>query len=318
MRIQKYNEFFNWLKKDKKPSSWQEIFDSIWNKYLEFKNLKIDELTNIILPHANINELGGSLLLWDKDFDYHLIFVKYDNNDIYVINFSEEADPDEQKRTGMKNGKRHKITIDEYNTYIKKIKEISDWLDIISEKKIDKETIKIGQSEIEDIEISDFDMSQMQLDDFVNKHLKKWKNKKLEFETGYYLWTSNSSNEYKCEDHTYIINDFHVVVGPNPLIEVFTKDINGANSHFFVDYNQKTEYIDLSKNPRTKMDDVLKLSNISEKLTRQQERDKIKNEKYPNSFMYNLSPSKYESIEFIKELVELISSIKDQIGDKFD
>lgn len=72
----------------------------------------------------------------------------------------------------------------------------------------------------------------------------------------------------------------------------------------------KSEYIDMN-NKFKSLGDFIRMDVIKPELTRKQKRET--EDTYPNVIWYEISPSKYDTIEFIKEMTELLQELTSHI-----
>ena len=127
MRWLKTYEFFNFGQK--KPKTWQEKFQQIWDFYSKNKEKEVSVMD---IPNADVKENEFSI---SQGLDNHLVFYGQTGGrrNWEVLDFSEVDYADPKSDKGI-----YKITPEIYQEYKKKVQEISDWLDVRSEKKFKK------------------------------------------------------------------------------------------------------------------------------------------------------------------------------------
>lgn len=98
------------------------------------------------------------------------------------------------------------------------------------------------------------------------------------------------------------------------FIEIYTEFQNKDCKIYFPSFKNPTAYFDLDKNRTSESSKYLVMDPIKDEgLTRKQIREREKNETYPKVIYYNIVPSKYNTIEFLKSLKELMTLVDDEI-----
>ncbi len=302
MNYIKTYELFSFGKKSK---TWQEKFEEVYKFYLDNKN---KEMLPHLLPHADVNDDSFSIAQGSK----HI--VVYGNttgrHKMEVVDFEENDIYDAKSSKGV-----YPISQEEYDKYLIKCQEISDWLDDISEKEKGKSHSTIGEEGFE----LDFDEGDLALDE-LNDKLKSQLpiGQELEFELSYHAWLSESKNTLIVERRKLKINDVKIGFGGNRFYaQVFTIDPFNQKAAMWIESDTSSEYHDLESLRWPYRDvELIRMSYIKPEMSRKEERESTKNRKYPWSFSYDITPSKYESIEFIKNITELLSQLNDQIKNR--
>ena len=173
----------------KKPKTWQDRFNDIYNFYIKNKNKK--DISAMDIPHADVKKNKISI---SQGLDNHLVFYGQTglNHNWEVLDFSEVDYADSKSTKGV-----YKITPEIYEEYKKKIQEISDWLDERSEKSFGVSDSTVSDSGLE----LDFDEAELEIQEISDKIKSELKvvGKEYEFEISYHSWTSNSSNVHVVE-----------------------------------------------------------------------------------------------------------------------
>lgn len=76
----------------------------------------------------------------------------------------------------------------------------------------------------------------------------------------------------------------------------------GEDCSMWLEPTTKAEYMDTKFK---KYDEFIKMDIIKPELLRKQKKDEV--QKYPYTIWYEISPCKYDTIEFIKDMTELLS-----------
>ncbi len=301
MNYIKTYELFN-FGKGSKSKTWQEKFDEIYKFYLDNKN---KEMLPHLLPHADVKDDSFSL---SKGTMHIVVYGNTKgNHKMEVVDF-EEADYSNPKSSkGV-----YPISQVEYDKYLTKCQEISDWLDDISEKEKGKSHSTIGEEGFE-LDFNEGDIALDELNDNVKKQLPI--GGELEFELSYHAWLSESSNTLIVERRKLKINDVRIGLGGGRFYaEVFTIDPFNQKAAMWIEADTSSEYHDLESIKWPYRDiELIRMSYIKPEMSRKEERESVKNRKYPWSFSYDITPSKYDSIEFVKNITELLSQLNDQI-----
>lgn len=299
--IRHFEGFKDWFKKPKNKN-WGERINDIYNFYLKNKDtdkskkdFNLLDLPNIII---NDNSVSFSVRL-------NQISLYGDTGGIRnfeVVDFSEADIYDFKSDRGV-----YKIDKTTYEKYRKKAEEIQDWLDDLDERGFNKSDIKIGEG---DFKFDEVEMALEELNYKIKDNLPI--GKKLEFEIRYYNWLSLNSNEKVIERVDFKIKDVIIdFSGGRFYVKVFVDDPFGQNSSIWVESDSNYEYHDLEVEVEREL--FLNMSSEYTEMTSKQKRDFDKNRKYPYAFSYDVSPSKYDSIEFIKTITEILSELNNNI-----
>lgn len=186
---------------------------------------------------------------------------------------------------------------------------MSDFLDEQSEKNFNKSGTTITDDGIE----LGFDESDTTIDEMnfhLQKEFDKYIDKEYEFEIQYHLWSEESKNEKITERVKLPILDIRIeFAGGRFYSEIETEGVQGEKCKLWLE-GRKYEYLDL-EGKRPDYGEIITINKVSKELTRKQEReDKIK---YPYIISYKATPSKYDSIEFINTITELLEHLNDEI-----
>jgi hypothetical protein len=290
----------------KKPKTWKEKFQDIYNWYLKNKNK--ENISVIDLPHVDIKEDSLSI---SQGLDNHLVFRGKSGN-MELIDFSDVDYSDVKSTKGA-----YPITQDEYDEYKRKIQEISDWLDERSENQFGKSGTTISDSGDFNLDFDEADLALEEINDKIKSELKII-GKKYEFEMSYHLWTSKSTNKLVIERRELVINDLKIDFGGGRFwCQLFTIDPFGEKAQIWLESDSSSDYYDLESNKWPYDSDmVIDMSTIKKEKTRKEEREFEENRKFPYAFSYDITPSKYDSIEMIKEITNILELLNSEIKDK--
>ena len=137
----------------------------------------------------------------------------------------------------------------------------------------------------------------------LNTLLSDYVGKEYSYEVDVVKWTSNSENTRNCETVIFTNNGFNMGKrGENDLyIEVFVDcSLDDEEYSFLVDSNSIDEYVDL-ENHKGLLSHTMMLSK-----TKKQTRREMNTHTFPSYSFFNTVPNKYETIEFIKQLKNII------------
>lgn len=297
--IRKYNELFGLFKKEK--DDWKSKLEWIFNNYKSDKILRID-------AEVGKSASGGESLniSWSKEGDWL--------NHYNIFSGEKSKDGLNRVATDGEYSEWPVISDEEYKRYKQKIQEISDYLD-------DTEHIsssKIGAGEV-DLDIDEYEIKQMMANDEIKKMFKDYLNKEYQFEAEYYEWAGPHSNKLKVEDIKVTIYDISGSARErgkdgNPDFYLMVKcKLGDRKMKFMVDESSATEYIPIKEIPRDeKYELTLSLYQDEEGLSRKEIR-KLKEFDYPHVINYDMVPSDWKSIEFMKECNNLIKIIMNKI-----
>lgn len=278
-------EFFDFFKKSEK--TWKDKLISIKKSFDIYKN----DYSKKIYLESNIQSNYFSLSILDGRINENLIFTKRSDDYEVLIEYKDVV----------------KITESDYK-YAKDIaQEISDFLDEKSEKEfnISNTTINSDGS----INFNELDIALDQLGyDLEDKIFNKYLNKSFEFEIKYYLWSEETKTEEIVERKNLKINDIKIgYTGDRFYINLHTKGVMNENCSIWIESDTKKEYTDLEK----RFSRGIKMDIVKEPMSRKSQREYVR--KYPNIISYDVSPSKYDTIEFISDIVELLAILNKEL-----
>jgi hypothetical protein len=297
-------EFFDFLKKNKPKKDWRSEFDEVYKYY---NSIKVKPSKDYHFFNVGIESKDN----FDVALDQIHIGFHNRNGKLEVTNYKEIDFDNFRGRTGEENGPGHykDITQSEFDEYLKKTQEMSDFLDEQSEKKFNKSGTTISDDGIE----LGFDESDTAIDEMnfhLQKEFDKYIDKEYEFEIQYHLWSEESKNEKITERVKLPILDIRIeFAGGRFYSEIETEGVQSEKCKLWLE-GRKYEYVDLEgKIPS--YDQIIKMNKVSKELTRKQERENVT--KYPYIISYKATPSKYDSIEFINTITELLEHLNDEI-----
>lgn len=320
--LKKYNEAF-WNKKEtpKRMSA---------KEFIEYTILNYKEMENDSdLFEVQVEE-NSAWVVWTHSFreriEYH---VSVDRNQFHSLQNREDEyllmDFYDDKGNPMygkfPNGMTKVNTIDteitkeEFDNYYKKLSSINDYLFEIDEEKTKGEKVGVGEEGLMNFEVGPMD----QIGLTITEHFKKFVGKNFKFETLYYIWSAEDKNERFVEDVDFKLKEFKVgqyLDGSHRLYGLITVEcpLDKNEYDLWVDGDYKAKHVDVSK-----LSDGAIRPHKSEKMsTRKISRFFKDRSNYPNTSVSLLSPSKYDTIEMLKEFVEELSDINHQIKNKFD
>jgi hypothetical protein len=298
------NELFGFG--SKKPKTWKDKFQEIYNFYLKNKDKK--DINALDIPRADVKDDSLSI---SQGFDNHLVFYgktkEKSNRNMELVDFSEADYSDPKSTKGV-----YPITQAEYDEYKEKIQEISDWLDDRSEKEFGKSNTGISDSGELSMDFNEGDVALDELGEKVKSELKII-GQKYEFEMSYHLWTSNSSNKLVVERRELPINDLKFEFGGGRFwCQLFTVDPFGVKAGIWLESDSSSEYYDFDSHKwpyHGDKDKIISMNSIKKEMTRKEEREFEKNRKYPYAFSYDITPCKYNSIQLIKEITDILQQM---------
>ena len=298
-------DFFKKSKKAKKEETWQEKFERVWSVYQKLKN--VEKVHLLDRPEIDIKDDNFSVAL---GLSPHLVFYRKNQRrgDLVVIDFDECDYSDPSSDKGV-----YKITDVDYDSCLKKAEVINNWLDELSEKETGKSYIDIDSS-------GDFELDEGELAlDEVNYKLKeevfkKFIGKTFEFEVDYHLCSSGSKNERIVDRQEFKIDDITIGFGGRFWAQLWTTDMFDRKSYLWIESDSNPNYVDMEKLKPFNRENVIRMIIENPEMNRKQKREFDKNKKYPMVISYLVSPSKYNTIEFIKTITELLSNLNDQIA----
>jgi len=298
-------EFFDFLKKNKTKKDWRSEFDEVYKYY---NSIKVKPSKDYHFFNVGIESKDN----FDVALDQIHIGFSNRNGELEVTNYKEIDWDNFRGRTGEENEPGHykDITQSEFNEYLKKTQEMSDFLDEQSEKKFNKSGTTISDDGIE----LGFDESDTAIDEMnfhLQKEFDKYIDKEYEFEIEYCLWSEESKNEKIVERVKLPILDIRIeFAGGRFYSEIETEGVQGEKCKLWLE-GRKYEYVDLEKGKIPEYDEIIAMDKVKKELTRKQERENVT--KYPYIISYKVTPSKYDSIEFINTITEILEHLNDEI-----
>lgn len=296
-------EFFDFLKKEKPKKDWRSEFDEVYKYY---NSIKVKPSKDYHFFDVGIRSKDSFDVALDK---IHIGFSNR-NGELEVTNYEEINWDDFKGRTGEENEPGHykDITQSEFNEYLKKTQEMSDFLDEESEKKFNKSGTTISDNGIE-LGFNEADTSIDELNYELQKEFDKFIDKEFEFEIQYHLWSEESKNEKITERVKLPILDIRIdFSGGRFYSQIETEGVQGEKCKLWLE-GEKYEYIDL-EGERPDFEEIIMMDKVREELTRKQKRENVT--KYPYIVSYYATPSKYDSIEFINFISELLIHLNNE------
>jgi hypothetical protein len=266
-----------------------------------FKNYKSDEVESL---NADVNDSasGGIVLVisWSDKSGYNNfnIFSGKDGNNRIAIMGDYDNWPI--------------ISDSEFNRYKKGVQEISDYLDSVDN--LSKSSI----GDDIDLDINIDDINHMEAQENLKSLFKEHFNKELKFEAEFYEWHSNSENLKKIEDIDLKIYDILGQVRGSKELDFYLDvkcKLDNKNMYFLVDEDSFDEYLEISSIPKIdRYSKLLRLNYDDRELTRIDKRNlEEERKKYPRVISYDMVPSNWSAIEFIKECKNIINTFNEEL-----
>jgi hypothetical protein len=207
--------------------------------------------------------------------------------------------------TSLEYNKWPEISNEEFEKIKAKVLEVQNYLD---EKEVQSNS-NVGSDGF-NFNIDENEMKLMNANGELNEHFKKYLGKEIQFEANYYLWTSKSENERKQHNVLVKIKELELGITSNPHIKLYC-EINNENKVIDIFKDTLDEYIDLSDFKNRKYGFYsLRTSDDERHMTKKDIREKENNIKYPRILWMELVPNKWETIEFIKDIKNILEQIK--------
>lgn len=259
-----------------------------------------------------------------KQIDY--INVEFDE-DGFDISWSIEGDPsyngyfvrDGKKLKDGKNKVNYTvsdfeiISDEEFNKYNNQAKKISNYLD--DNENVSNSSIGDGL----ELDFDESDINKMMAQDEIKKNFKNFLGKEYQFEADYNQWDGPSSNERIIKDIKLEITD---VTGNrrergrdgNPdFYLMFRCNLGDDKMEFMVSERSPDEYNSIDSIPLDELHKkTMTLNYYTDDMTRVQKRER-KKITYPHITNYNIVPSDWPAIEFMKECTRLIELIMNEM-----
>lgn len=278
-------------------NTWKNKFHAIYYFYLKNKNNK--EISPLDID-VSIDDNSASI---SQRLDNSIGFFKRDTGEYEVIDFSQIDYKNPKSKKGV-----YTITKNIYDEYVKKIQEISDWLDERSESSFNISDVEINS--IGEININSLDLLLDEISDKVKSELKII-GKEFEFELSYHSRISNSSNKLIIERKKLKINDLEFGFGGGRFwCQLFTTGAYGEKTALWIESNSSHEYVDFEKEgwPYDRKE-IIRMVVIKQEMNRKQQREFEKNRKYPYTISYDTTPSEWSSMEMIKDLTFILKEL---------
>ena len=257
----------------------KESLDFIINNY---KDVKISS--------AEIRDNSASISYeYQKNFYHHNIFGPDKEN---ICRIGQMGD--------VKNWVQ--ISKEDYEKWHNGIEKISDHLD-------ESDKYFKGGRDSDEFSIADMHMKKAKTE--LNKVIGKYLNKPLKFEAEYYQWDSESSNTKNINDIKIKITDFSIDAtqydkGKNSMYFTFKCDYMGGKWEFSVFNYTTSEYEKVDEIPlKDRFKKCIKMYKDESGMSRKEKRTK----KYPSVINYEMVPSEWDSIEFMKQCHSIIESV---------
>lgn len=285
-----FMDLFNKRPKDKSGINWDEKLEWIHNNY------KSDKVSDLRSDYSPNDRYDVSWKLPNGEYFHIFIFPSNPSGSYYITDGKLETEDIVH------------ISKKQYLKYVKYIVEISDYLDErenISTTAID-DFFNMDDKKLKSLK------SRMEAIHIINKELLSYiNNNKLIFESKYFLWKSKNKNVVVIED--IILTDFEFT----DLNGLSLKSLNieckykGEDMILRINENTSDEYQDLEEIDLKDESSLLKLDYDRSKLSRKERREE---KEFPYFIFMDLSPNKWESIEFVKKCKSLIQSISNNMS----
>lgn len=303
-------EFFDFFKKNEPApefKNWKDKVEYVYNKY---KEIKSNPPKDYYFLEADVEsdkfDINFMQFIGKSKVDIHLYFKN--RNGYEIVDFS-EVDYD-----NMQSDKGHyKITKEEYDKYLPYAKEISEFLDSKSEKEYKKSGSFMDEDGDIHIDKSDLVIDELNYE-LEDKLFNKYIGKEYEFEIAYNLNKSKDQHEKVVERRNLKIGEIRVDYGGSRFyMTIQTKGPLGENCQIWLEGDTKSEYFDMNTKFKS-LKDFIKMNIIEPEKSRKQKREEV--QKYPYTIWYEISPCKYDTIEFIREMTELLREMTEQAKEK--
>jgi hypothetical protein len=290
-------EFFSFSKKTPKED-WRSKFDKVYKYY---NSVKLKSSKGI----HYFNSVVRSKDSFDVVLDSIHIGFSNRNGKFEVIDFEDYSFGIEDKES---KGKYYINEVD-WNEYLMKTQEMSDFMDKDSEIMINKSGTIVSDDGIK-LGFDESDTALAEINYQLQKEFDKYIDKEFEFEIQYYLWSENNKNEVITERINLPILDIRIEFSDDRFYsEIETKGVQNEKCILWLEDN-KYKYVDL-EGESPDYDQLISMDKVKEKLTRKQERDQVN--KYPNITSYEVTPSKYNTIEFINTITEILQHLNEEL-----
>jgi hypothetical protein len=239
--------------------------------------------------------------------------VKKDEEFKFFISDSDEAHPT-PFIFDFASGREKELIKKEFNDYMKKLQEISGWLDDISQNNLKKNYNVISDDSF-DIEVTETDVTLERISDFIASKTEII-NKKLELQINYEANISADKCILKNEIKIFEITDVEVDYFDGFLIcLLYTKDPFGEPSFILIEESSLTDYVDLEKeHPEfEQLENIIIMYPDLPVMSRKQKRDYERNRKFPYADLCFLVPSNYQSIETFKTITSILAIMNQRI-----
>lgn len=292
-----YEIFGRFFGKEKKetPKNWKDIFGFVKAKFEKAKSgdkkIKFDA-----------NDMSGFSRIYCHQLDKYGISLLFDENTIINKSFIGDKDFDEE----------FPISKEEYSELKSFLDEVDAWLDEESDKKFGKSGTSVDSSGNIDFDFSEYDIEIEELNNKLKKSVfSRYLGKSYEFEISYHV-LGGGKPEFMQERSKLKIMDIYLEMAMDGSCFLDIKvDFNGKDCNiYFPSLKNPTSYVELKPNS-IKDERVLTMHPIKKEMTRRE----TKMAKTPDVVFYNVAPSKYDTIQFLGELKQIMDQFDDKIKD---
>jgi hypothetical protein len=293
MKYVKTFEIFGFGKKESPPKDWKDLLIMVRKNFDNIKKTKRERSIS-----ADVM-LGGRFRIW----------CYYNKTSISLVFNNEELLNNSSGKNFDFNFQKVEISNEEYMELKSLYDEIDEWLDKESDANFgNSKTIVSKDGDIE-LGFDEYDIHLDELNYALNKSVfSKYTGKKFEFEISYnILGEGRRFVQERAELEIYDIK-LEIAQQGGCFIDIKTKFEDRNCNIYFPSTKNPTKYTELAPNSTNK-DGALTMDPIPDEVTRKEK----KNQTLPNVIFYNIVPSKYNTIEFLKDLKEVMSQIDDQL-----
>ena len=305
MKYLKTYEFFDFFKKKSiEPKEPLERLRWIFDNYKNFKKDK-----NVYSFHVDDRMGHWYISYMSKTSNFSLILEKSkkEEDKYYVKPFE-----------GTKMGENIDITKSEFEEYSNKCEEIDEFLNQEDEK---KNTSTVGEDGLDNLNISNTEEASYIITDVLKEHVGK----EFEFDCMVYTWTNNSTNTHEVTPVLFKVSEFKLDVygdldedsekDTNFFVQIIvSNNVNKKLYNIWIDENTRAEWMDIK--PLVTRKNAIVIYEYTDHLSR---REKRKNDSYTYPLIklgLQVAPTKYNSIELIKNVQEIIMLLQDRAKNK--
>lgn len=281
--------------KKETPKNWKDIFGFVKSEFEKVKRgdkkIKFDA-----------NEMSGFSRIYCHQLDKYGISLLFDEKTIINKSFIGDKDFDEE----------FPISKEEYSELKSFLDEVDSWLDEESDKKFGKSGTSVDSSGNIDFDFSEYDIEIEELNNKLKKSVfSRYLGKSYEFEISYHV-LGGGKPEFMQERSKLKIMDIYLEIAMDGSCFLDIKvDFNGKECNiYFPSLKNPTSYVELKPNS-IKDERVLTMDPIKKEMTRRE----TKMVKTPDVVFYNVVPSKYDTIQFLGELKEVMDQFDNKLRD---